>query len=105
MRITHISSLLRNCNGWRRFDDMLLGHCLGRRLVPQARATSTTMKGNTMDTGSLEGIISTPLNELASGSAGVAPELGFGSAAIDNLPGFPAKLLQTAAGFIGSLGI
>lgn len=58
-----------------------------------------------MDFGSLDGLISDPLGELAAGSAGAAPELGFGSAAIDNAPTFPARLIGTFAQFIGSVGI
>ena len=58
-----------------------------------------------MDFGSLDGLISDPLSQLAAGSADAAPELGFGSAAIDNAPEFPSKLIGTFAGFIGSLGI
>ena len=58
-----------------------------------------------MGSESFEGIISNPLNELAAGSLDVAPELDFGSAAIDNAPTFPGRLLATFAGFIGSVGI
>ena len=58
-----------------------------------------------MDFGSLDGLVSGPLGELGAGSADAAPDLGFGSAAIDNAPTFPGRLIQTFAGFIGSVGI
>lgn len=58
-----------------------------------------------MDTGSIDGIISNPLGELAAGSLKAAPELDFGSAAIDNLPTFPGRVLATIASFVGSVGI
>ena len=58
-----------------------------------------------MDFGSLDGLISDPLGDLGAGSANAAPSLDFGSAAIDNAPTFPGRLIQTFAGFIGSVGI
>ncbi|ANI90959.1 hypothetical protein [Dietzia timorensis] len=58
-----------------------------------------------MDFGSLDGLISEPLGQLGAGSADAAPSLDFGSAAIDNAPTFPGRLIGTFAGFLGSLGI
>lgn len=58
-----------------------------------------------MEFGSLDGLISGPLGDLGAGSANAAPDLGFGSAAIDNAPTFPGRLIGTFAGFLGSLGI